>query len=341
MKKSLKVIALGLVLTMGLSLVGCGSDNKDKAPQETTPPAVSENVEPLNVMALTGPTGMGMVSLLDKEAAKEKPDYQITLAGAADEISGGLINGDVDIAAIPCNLASVLYQKTKGQIQVAAVNTLGVLYILENGDTINSVADLAGKTIISTGKGTTPEYTLNYILSQNGLDPANDVVVEYKTEAAEIAAAFQNGEANIAMVPQPVATTILQKNEGVRIALDVTEEWAKVQGEEVHQLITGVVVVQKDVAENNKAAVDQFLSDYQESIAFINNNVDEGAALVEKYGIVPQAAIAKIAIPKCNIVYMDNEEMKANVEAYLQVLFDANPQAVGGSMPDDGFYYQK
>ncbi len=176
-------------------------------------------------MALSGPTGMGMVKLMDAAENGETQDqYNITIAGAADEINGKLITGEVDIAALPCNVASVLYNKTEGEVQVAAINTLGVLYILEKGDDIHSVADLAGKTIISTGKANTPEYVLNYLLNANGLDPEKDVTIEYKTEAAEIASAFQQGQAEIAMVPQPVATTILAKNEDVRTALDVTEE---------------------------------------------------------------------------------------------------------------------
>ncbi len=337
MKKQFKIIALGLIFAMSLTFVGC-SKNANQ-PQQQSSAQDEQPQEPLTVMALSGPTGMGMVSLMENESGKENPRYNVAIAGAADEISGKLITGEVDIAAIPCNLASVLYNKTNGKIQVAAVNTLGVLYILEKGDTIASVADLRDKTIISTGKGTTPQYTLNYILRQNGLDPDKDVAIEYKTEAAEIAAAFQSGEAQIAMVPQPVATTIMVKNEGVREALDITEEWAKAQGEGANQLITGVIVVQKELLENTPEAVAQFLTDYQTSIEYINHNIDDGAALVEKYGIVPQAAIAKAAISKCNIVYMSGDEMKENVNAYLQVLFDADPAAVGGAMPQDDFYY--
>lgn len=341
MKKSWKRLVAGCLLAaMTLGIAGCG--NKDTQ-QQTSQPEESKQVEEgvsLNIMALSGPTGMGMVKLMDAAEAGETQDqYNISIAGAADEINGKLITGEVDIAAVPCNVASVLYNKTEGEVQVAAINTLGVLYILEKGDTIHSVADLAGKTIVSTGKANTPEYVLNYLLNANGLDPEKDVTIEYKTEAAEIASAFQQGQAEIAMVPQPVATTILAKNEDVRTALDVTEEWTKAQGEDPHQLVTGVIVVRKAILEEQPEAVKRFLAAYNESINYINDNVEEGAALVEKYGIVPSAAIAQKAIPQCNIVYMDGEDMKANVQAYLQVLFDANPASVGGAMPNDDFYY--
>ena len=341
MKNSWKRLAAGCLLAaMTLGITGCGNkDNQQQAGQPEENKQVEEAVS-LNIMALSGPTGMGMVKLMDAAENGETQDqYNITIAGAADEINGKLITGEVDIAALPCNVASVLYNKTEGEVQVAAINTLGVLYILEKGDDIHSVADLAGKTIISTGKANTPEYVLNYLLNANGLDPEKDVTIEYKTEAAEIASAFQQGQAEIAMVPQPVATTILAKNEDVRTALDVTEEWTKAQGEDPHQLVTGVIVVRKAVLDEHPEAVERFLALYSDPINYINNNVEEGAALVEKYGIVPSAAIAQKAIPQCNIVYMDGEDMKANVQAYLQVLFDANPASVGGAMPNDDFYY--
>ena len=343
MKKTWKRLVAGCLLAaMTLGAAGCGNGKGNDQQQAQEPVQQQQTEEPvtLNVMAMSGPTGMGMVKLMEDAEAGELGDlYNIAIAGAADEINGKLITGEVDIAALPCNVASVLYNKTKGDVEVAAINTLGVLYILEKGDTIHSVADLAGKTIVSTGKANTPEYVLNYLLSANGLDPQKDVTVEYKTEAAEIASAFQQGQAEIAMVPQPVATTILAKNADVRTALDVTEEWTKAQGEDAHQLVTGVIVVRKAVAEEHPEAVQQFLTDYQASIDYINNNVEDGAALVEKFGIVPSAAIAQKAIPQCNIVYMDGQEMKDNVQAYLKVLFDANPASVGGAMPNDDFYY--
>lgn len=335
-----KWAALCLIAALMLTVVGCGGNRNTNDQSSTNKQEEQQEPVSLNIMAMSGPTGMGMVQLMAQAEAGETADsYNITIAGAADEINGKLVTGEVDIAALPCNVASVLYNKTEGDVQVAAINTLGVLYILEKGDTVHSIADLSGKTIISTGKANTPEYVLNYLLSANDLVPGQDVTIEYKAEAAEIASAFQQGQAQIAMVPQPVATTILAKNEDVRTALDITEEWTKAQGEDAHQLVTGVIVVRKAVAEEHPEAVARFLSAYQASIDYINNNVEDAAALVEKYGIVPSAAIAQKAIPQCNIVYMDGQDMKDNIQAYLQVLFDANPASIGGAMPSDDFYY--
>lgn len=342
MKKMLKVLALGLICTISMVLlVSCGTSQNGETTSNQETPTVEEKAT-LNVIALGGPTGMGMVKLMDdNEQGNTAVDYQFTIAGAADEITGLLVKGEVDIAAIPANLGAVLYQKTEGDIKVAAINTLGVLYVLEanDGQSIQSIGDLKGKTIVTTGKGTTPEYTLNYLLKANGIDPETDVTIEYKSEAAEVGALFQTGEVEIAMLPQPFVTSVLAKNEGVRVALDMTEEWNHVQAEANNQLITGTVVVRKEVLENNKEAVDLFLQEYQQSIEFINNNIAEGASLVEKYGIIASAAMAEKAIPQCNIVYIQGQEMKSNVEAYLNVLYEANPSAVGGALPDEEYYY--
>ncbi len=332
MKKMRKVLAALLCVAMVAGVAaGCGGG-------DTTPKEKAN----LNVVALTGPTGMGMVKLMaDNEAGETAVNYNVELVGAADEITGKIVNGDVDIAAVPCNLASVLYNKTKGGVKIAAVNTLGVLYMLETngGETVQSVADLAGKTIVTTGKGTTPEYILNYILQANGLNPETDVTIEYKAEAAEVAALVQQGQADVVMLPQPMVTTVMAKTEGVRVALDMTEEWAKAQGEDGKQLVTGTVIVRSDVLENNKEAVDTFLKEYEASINYLNENVTEGAELVAKYEIIPSAAIAEKAIPACNMVFMSGEAMQQSVAAYLSVLAEANPASVGGAVPDDAFYY--
>ena len=322
-----KVIAALLCVVMAASVfAGCGK--KEKAE--------------LSVVAMTGPTGIGMVKLMnDSEAGKTDVNYTFELVGAADEITGKIVNNDVDIAAVPCNLASVLYNKTNGAISVLAVNTKGVLYVLEagGGTEIQSVSDLKGKTIVSTGKGTTPEYTLNYILRSNAVDPVMDVNIEYKSEATEVVAALKQGLCDVAMLPQPMVTAAMAQVEGLRIALDVTEEWANIQGENGTELITGCVIVRNEVLENNKEAVDTFLSEYKASIQYVNENVTDAAQLVANYGIIANAAIAEKAIPACNIVFMGGTEMKANMEGYLNVLAAANLKAVGGALPSDDFYY--
>ena len=290
------------------------------------------------IAGMKGPTTMGMVKLMaDDEAGETRVDYDVQMFGAADEIVPLLVKGELDMAAVPANLASVLYAKTEGAIQVAAVNTLGVLYVVETGDSVTSIEDLKGKTVYSTGKGTTPEYVLNHVLRANGIDPAADLTIEYKSEATEVAAAMQAaGEGAIALLPQPYVTSLSAQLEGVRVALDLTEEWNKVSQT---QLITGVLVVRKDVLAEKEAEFKLFLEDYAASTAWVNENVQAAAELVAGYGIIPKAPLAQKAIPACNITYMDGDEMQAAVSGYLSVLHEQDPAAVGGSLPGEDFYY--
>ncbi|MGI6733338.1 MAG: ABC transporter substrate-binding protein [Anaerovoracaceae bacterium] len=326
---------LVLTLCFGL-LAGCGAIESQEPEEE---PEVAE-VTTFRIASLKGPTTMGMVKLMnDAEEGMAKHDYQFEIFGTADEIVPKLVNGELDIALIPCNLASVLYNKTQGAVQIAAVNTLGVLYVVESGNTVQSIQDLVGKTIYSTGKGTTPEFALNYILTQNGIEPGKDVTIEYKSESTEIAAMLESSENTIAVLPQPYVTAVQMQNDKVRVALSFTEEWDKVSPDS--SLITGVVLVRKAFVEENPLAFSEFLDEYEASTEYVNANVEEAAAWVEKYGIVAKAPIAVKAIPACNITYIEGDEMKTKVGGYLQVLFDANPQSVGGALPEDDFYFKR
>ncbi len=336
MKKNLvrgAAVGLAMLLCLG-AFTACGA--KTETPAEKPETARTT----FHIASLKGPTTIGMVKLMsDAEAAATKHDYQVSMYGTPDEIVPQLISGDVDVALLPCNLASVLYKKTEGAVEIAAVNTLGVLYLVETGDSIKTMADLKGKTIYSTGKGTTPEYVLNYLLKQNGLDPAKDLKIEFKSESTEIAAMLSAGEDVIAVLPQPYVTIVQAQNNKVRVALSLTDEWDKVSSDS--RLVTGVLMVRKAFAEENPAAFAEFLDDYKASTEYANTNIPETAALVAKYGIVPKAAIAEKAIPACNITYVEGAAMQEMVAGYLKVLYAADPKSVGGALPDEGFYFQK
>ena len=330
------------------------AENTESAATETTAAeTVSEETQSqtetasgeetaVNVMALKGPTAMGMVQLMDNAEAGpvNGNSYTFTIAASADEVTPKLVQGEADIAAVPANLASVLYNNTEGQVQVLAINTLGVLYIVENGDSVQTVSDLAGKTIYASGKGSTPEYALNYILSENGIDPEADVTIEWKSEHSECVAALASDEDGIAMLPQPFVTTAQTQNENLRIALDLTEEWDALQAdaETPSALLTGVVVVRTAFAEEHPEAVNAFLDSYRESVDYVNANVTDAAALIEKYDIVT-AAVAEKALPYCNITFIEGSEMQEKLSGYLNVLYEQNPTSVGGALPADDFYY--
>ena len=295
----------------------------------------------INIAALNGPTGMGMVKLIEDNANnKGLLDYDFTLVSSPDDLVGKVINKEVDIAAVPSNLAMVLYNRTEGDIQLAAVNTLGVSYILENGDSLHSIEDLKGKTINVSGKGAIPDYALQYILNKNGMEVDKDVMVDFKLQHAELAAAMVEGDVDIALLPQPHVTTVMMKNPDIRIALDITEEWKKVSDDK-GQLAMGVIIVQKEFADNNKEMLDVFLEEYRRSVEFVNKEVDEAAELVEKYEILPNANIAKKAIPYSNIVYIDAQDAKGFLDELYQILYNFEPKSIGGKLGNEEFYYKK
>jgi len=301
--------------------------------------AVAENEKPVvRLAAMTGPTAMGLVKLLeDGEAGLSANQYDFLLAGAADQISPSLIQGTLDIASIPVNLAAVLNNKTNGGLTLLAVNTLGVIYIVEKGgESIQSLADLKGKTIYATGKGSTPEYNLTYLLKQQGLTLGEDVQVEWKSEPAEVVALMSQQETAFAMLPQPYVTVAQTKVENLRVAINLTEAWDDLGLDS--RMITSGIVARTAFVEEKPEAVEAFLREFAASVQYVNEDVAGAAALIEELGIV-NAAVAQKALPYCNIVCLTGDEMQQALSGYLQVLYDLNPAAVGGKLPGDDFYY--
>ncbi len=338
-----KLTAISTAVLLGVTaLAGCGgasnsTSNEESSTVETTT-AIEYVKHDIDVAALKGPTAIGMVKIMDnaKNGVAEN-NYNFHIEATADAFTAQLIKGDIQIAALPCNAAATLYNKSNGKIQVLGINTLGVLYVLDTGNSVQSVDDLKGKTIYTTGKGTTPEYTLRHLLKSAGIDPDSDVNIEFKSEASEVATVMtQSSDEVIAMLPQPYVTTVMANNENVRVALDVTKEWEKLSGSD-STVITGVVVVNTEYYKNNKEAVDKFVEEYKNSVEYVNNNVDEAAQLVEDFDIF-KAAIAKKAIPNCNITFINGNEMKTKINNYLKVLYDENEASIGGQLPKDDFY---
>ena len=349
MKKLFRSAAvLALAAALLVSLTACG---KEQETQPETEEPVQEAPATLRVGALKGPTAMGLVELMkasDLVSAGEEvpqaydnlPDavdtYTFTLAAAATELAPQLVKGDLDIACVPANLAATLYQQTEGEIVTLGINTLGVLYIVENGNAVQSLADLEGKTMVASGKDSTPEYALRYLLEENGVDPDTGVVIDWKNEHSECVSALASGAATIALLPQPFVTVAESKMPELRTALDLTEQWDALDNGSA--LITGVVVARRDVVEAHPQAVERFLEQYAASVDWVNANTADAAALIGEYGIV-DAAVAEKALPACNIVCITGSEMKEKLSGYLQVLCDASADSVGGAMPGDDFYY--
>lgn len=317
-----RIIAVLTAIVMALALCGCSEK--------------SVGTE-INIAVLSGPTGIGAVYLMEANDNGETTNtYNFTISSVNDDVVAGLTSGEYDIAAVATNVAANLYNKTDGAIQICALSTYGVLYILENGDSIESVEDLRGKTIYATGQGANPEYVLDYILSENGIDPENDVTIEYMDSDA-LVTLMATGEAEICMLPVPAVTNVMIQNSDVRIALDITEEWNKVSEE--GQLTMGCVVVRTEFAEENPEAVEAFLEEYAESIENVQENVEHAAELCETYGVVAKAAVAQKAIPDCNLCCITGDEIRTTIEPYYTVLYNANASSIGGAIPDEDFYF--
>jgi NitT/TauT family transport system substrate-binding protein len=323
------------------ALVSSESSSTADASASTSVPTTSEPVD-INVAALKGPTAMGLVKLMDDSAKKatDSNNYSFETYSAPDELTPLIIQGKVDIAAVPANLAAVLCNKTEGKVKVLAVNTLGVLYIVENGNTISKVEDLKGKTIYASGKGSTPEYALNYMLKANSIDPEKDVTIEYKSEHTECLSALANDKNCVAMLPQPFVTTAMMKNSNIRIAIDINAEWEKAARKDGSdaKLVTGVIIGRSEFVDAHKDAVSLFLKQYEKSINFTNENIDEASTLIENFDIIKKQVATK-AIPLCNIKFVAGEDMKTMLSGYLGELYKQNPKSVGGKLPDGDFYY--
>ena len=314
----------------------CGETTTEEVPNDNDN-LVTEEKTNIKIAGLKGPTSMGLVKIMeDNENGSAANNYEFTIAGSADEITPKLTQGSLDIAAVPANLASVLYNNTDGAIEIIAINTLGVIYIVDKNEGITSLEDLKGQTIYATGKGSTPEYALRYILEENGIDPDNDVTIEWKTEPTEVVSTLAVEESGVAMLPQPYVTVAQTQIDGLEIAIDLNKEWDNLQNDSL--FITGVLVARKDFIEKNPEAISAFLKEYQTSTEYTNNNIEDAAALIEKFDIV-SAAVAQKAIPYCNITFISGEEMKTAMNGYLEVLYEQNPASVGGTLPADDFYY--
>ncbi len=332
-----------MTASSAMLLAGC---NNQQEPEDADRDfdAQTEDDQPIEsvdvrIAALKGPTAMGMVKLMDDAEAGplDGNAYSFEILASPDELAPKVFKGEVDIACVPANLAAVLYAKTEGGIRAAAINTLGILYICEKGDAIHEIADLAGKTIYASGKGATPEYALHYVLDGAGV--SESVTIEWKSEHTECVAALASDPAGVAMLPQPFVTVAQTQDDTIRIALDLNEEWAnaaKAVGEDT-ALITGATIVRADFAFSKPEAFKTFMGHYAASVDWVNGNIDEAAALIGGYDIVPEP-VAKKALPYCNIVCITGDELHDMLDGYLQVLVKANPESVGGSVPSESFY---
>ena len=318
MRKNILIVLVVMITTF---ITAC-------SPESNEVERVSEQVK---IGALSGPTGIGMVELMSEDEDK----YEVEIFNAPDQIVGKIVNGEVDIAAVPTNLASTLYNRTEGELTFIGVNTLGMLSIVESGENISSIEDLNGKDVVLAGKGATPEFVLRYVVEELGLDTN----LEFVGDNADAAALLASGEKEVALLPQPFTTVALSNNENLRIALDMNDVWSDVVGEEAI-LPMGAVIVRNEFLEEYPDSVEIFIDDYKKSVEYVNNNVEDASGLVAEYEIINSPKeVLEVAIPQCNITFIDAQEAKESVEQLYNVFFGFEPSSVGGSIPDEEFYY--
>ncbi len=332
-----KLLAILLALVLLVSFAGCNTKETTSSTPDTSSEAELYTAVDMSVACMTGPTGIGMAKLMaDSDAKSTANNYTFTVASSAADITGKFINGEINIASVPTNVAATLYNKTNGKVRMLAVNTYGVLSILEKGNSITSISDLKGKTIYATGKGQNPEYILKYILTKNGINPESDVTINF-VSSEDLVSKLVSGEAQIAMAPEPAATTVMVKNTELNRVLSINDEWSKISDS---TLMMGCVIALDSYIEANPAAVEKFLSEYEASVNFATQNIDEASKHCATYGITASEVIAKKAIPTCNLCYVTGAEMKNNVNGYYKVLFDADTNSIGGALPADDLYYK-
>lgn len=317
-----------ITLLMATGVTACSP--KEQPVSTDTPP---EAPVTMRIATLKGPTGMGMVQLFDNQK------YAMTLVNSPDEIIGKVVNKEVDIAAVPTNMASVLYNKTGKQVNILAVNTLGVLYLIENGNSIHTIKDLKGKSISTTGLGATPDYVLKYLLKKADLDPEKDVTLDYKLQHADLATALAQSEVDIAVLPEPFVTVATSKNKDLRVALDFNTEWKATSADAI-ELPMGCIIVDSEFAKNHPQAIEDFMKDYGASVEFVNTDPKAAAESIAKLQILPAAPIAQAAIPKSQIVLIPADKAQKSIDFFFKTLFESDPKAVGGKLPDEGIYYQ-
>ena len=326
------------VASLCLVLLGCGQTSQPG--QETSGSTdASPTAQPteVRVASLKGPTSIGLVNLMeDAKAGSTANSYSFDIVGTPDEVVQKVVNGDVDIALVPANVASVLYNKTDGKVQAIDINTLSTLSVVSANSQVKSFSDLAGKTVYLTGKGASPQYVVEYLLSQAGM--SDSVTLEYKSEAPEVVAALAQDPEAAAVLPQPFATAALSKVEGATTVADLGDVW-KQYAPEGSQLVTGVTVVSADFLANHPEAVQTFVKEQDASVKSVLADPEAAAPLVVSYGIIDNEAVAAKAIPSCGLACVTGQAMESALEGYLSVLYEANPASVGGGLPTQDFYW--
>lgn len=358
-------LSLGMAGALSACAGGTGKAGSTAGSSSTAGKAGDKDETPVRVASLKGPTSMGLVAFMQKagqlsadaageaqgdaqgdaqdailEDSQEKlvHAYDFQMMTAADQIMPAMLKGEIDIALLPANAASVLYAKSKGAVRCLNINTLGVLSVVTGDPSVRAFEDLAGRTVYLTGKGTTPEYVMNFLLDAAGIE--GSVALEFKSEPAEVVSVLAADAQAVGVLPQPFVTAAQVKNTALAAPVDLTQTWERLAGGTGSQLLTGVTVARAEFADKRPDAVDEFMRQQSQSVDAVNADPAAAAKLVVAAGIVEAEPVAAKAIPACHLTCIEGAQMHDALEGYLDVLYSADPASVGGAMPGDDFYYQ-
>ena len=329
-----RLLSLTLALILSLALCACaGGEAEETLVHEDTAPA---DFTEIRVAVLNGTTGFGIAPLYSdiQSGNDHNMNAKIDFYADATLVAPLVIGGSVDIAAVPTNLAATLYNKTKGAIEVLAVNTLGVLYLIENGETVKSLSDLAGKTVYLPGSGSNPEYILKTLLELSGLTDKVTLDYTYATPD-ELTAGLASGKASLGVLPEPKVTAAMTKNASLKVAVDFSKEWKTLTGTE---LVQGCIIARKEFINAHPVAVNNFLKAYEGSVNTLNSDPEKAATAVVAAGIAANENLVKNALPGCNITYLVGNEMENALNEFWDALYAQVPSSVGGALPDEGIF---
>jgi len=324
-----KIYLVLFMVFISFNLMACGAKNSP-----------DEHVS-VSIASLKGPTSIGMIKLIDDSSSIDSDNVSVSLEviPSPDLLVPRLLNEELDIAAVPVNVASKVYNLTKGKYELAVINTLGVLYVLSADKSINSLEDLKGQTIYCGTPGATPDFILKNLMNKNNLKPDEDILIDYSLNNSELAQAVIGGDIEYAILPEPFATMVSMKNKDIKRCINIQEEWNNV--EESAEIVMGALVVKKEFRENNTEFLNKFLKEYETSVSWVNDNLVEGGKLLEKHEILPSSKIAELSIPNCNIVYIDAQSKKDEILNFLKILYDFDKKSIGGKLPDENFFMEK
>ncbi|WBW98302.1 ABC transporter substrate-binding protein [Oceanirhabdus sp. W0125-5] len=324
-----KICLVLFTIFISLNLIACGTKNNPKEPVS------------VSIASLKGPTSIGMIKLIDDDTSitSDNVSVSIEVIPSPDLLVPRLLNEELDIAAVPVNVASKVYNATKGKYEVAVINTLGVLYIVSNDESLDSIEDLKGQTIYCGTPGATPDFILQNLMNKNGLIPDENIIIDYSLKNSELAQAVISGDVQYAILPEPFATMVSLKNKNIKRSINIQDEWNKV--EKSAEIIMGALVIKKEFREKNSEFINKFLDEYENSVSWVNDNPVDGGKLLEKHEILPNSKIAELSIPNCNVVYIDAQSKQDEIINFLKILYDFDKKSVGGNLPDEKFFMEK